>query len=250
MNSAMLKLAYTLAVEDLSDRFRRSILGVIWLALTFAAVILIKVLVFEGMFDNSGVDYISHLTIGLALFGCITTCVAGGANLFVANRTWILSTDLPYVLFMHSLILRALIELAIIAALAIPILMILGELNPGALWTIIPAMMMFYLTAISVCLVLAPIGARYRDLIHATQTVMRMLFFATPIIWIASPGTQRAYIASFNPVTHYIEIIRQPIMTGAVPLTSWLICIAFTFTLFVIGIIIFKYQKKEVPYWL
>lgn len=243
-------MAVVLAWEDLKDRYRRSYLGLAWIILSFIAFIVVKSLVFSGLFDQPGYDYLSHLVIGFALFGFVSQVITGAAHLFIANRTWILSTNLPYSLYAHVTALRALLELGLVSVAALILVVTMGSVQPGALWSLPPAIALYYLTAFGLSLALAPLGARMRDLVHAVQTIMRVLFFATPIVWVATPGTMPATIAKWNPVTYYLDIIRVPLIEGHLPVTAWAMCLAVTLAALATGLIIFSQTKKGVPRWL
>ncbi|MEM1375776.1 MAG: ABC transporter permease [Pseudomonadota bacterium] len=248
--SRRFNLAFALAWEDLKDRYRRSYIGLAWIILSFLAFILVKQLVFSGFFENDDYDFFSHLVIGFALFGFINSTVSGAANLFVSNRTWILSCNLPYTIYAHVLALRSLAELAIIAIAAAFLIAMSGDARPGFVWSLFVAVSLYYVTAIALCLAFGPIGVRYRDFVYALQTVMRVMFFATPIIWVAQPGTIRGAIAFWNPLTYYLDIIRVPIIEGRVPWGSWGITLAFTSIIALLGLWNFSRTKRNVPLWL
>ena len=243
-------LAWHLAIEDLRDRYRRSYLGLAWIMLAFLGFIAVKALVFAGLFQDEEYDFFSHLVIGFSLFSFMAIVVPGAANLFITSRTWILSTSLPYSLYANTLIARAFAELGFLAIGAVVLIALMGNVQPANVWTAIPALFAYYLTALGLCLLLAPIGARFRDLVYAIQTVMRMIFFATPIIWVATPDTLRGVIAQWNPLTYYIDIIRQPLMTGTVPLQAWAVVAIITVVILGAGVFVFGLTKKRVPMWL
>ena len=245
-----LDLAVALAVEDLKDRYRRSCIGLAWIVLSFAAFISVKGLIFFELFSRKGYDYFSHLTIGFALFGFISAVVSGGANLFIINRTWILSSNLSYTVYVHNLIIRHLVELVLIGLATAVLILLLGDVNPGFLWTLPFAIGLYYVTSFAISLVLAPIGVKFRDFVYAIQTAMRILFFATPILWVSMPGTLREVFALWNPLTYYLDIIRVPIIEGHLPLSSWVICIAITASLSIVGTMIFGRTKRKIPLWI
>ena len=245
-----LPIAWSLAHEDLRDRYRRSYIGLAWVVVSFIGFILVKQLIFAQLFQVDGYDFLSHLVIGFALFTFVSTVIPGGAGLFNANRTWILSSNLPYTLYVNKLILQSFIELGLLTISATILLLLWGDLHPSALWTIPPALLLYYLSAYGTCLLLAPIGARVRDSVYAIQTVMRMLFFATPIVWLPTPGTLRAEIARWNPFTYYLDIIRMPLMNGDVSTQSWLIVTGITGLLLIAGFVAFTIARKKVAYWI
>lgn len=245
-----LQMSFILALEDLKDRYRRSLIGLAWIVISFLGFIAIKQLVFDQLMATDSYDFFSHLVIGFAIFTFISAVVPGATNLFVASRTWILSTDLPYSVYANTMVLRALSELALVSVAATILIAIWGNVQPGSLWTLIPAIGLYYLAAFSLSLLLAPIGTRYRDVVYAVQTGMRMLFFATPIIWIPTDGTIREIVAKWNPLSYFIDLVRVPIMSGSIPVYSWLVSGLVTLVLLFAGLVVFSTTKRRIPIWL
>lgn len=242
-------LAIALAREDLKDRYRRSVFGITWIIISFVAFIAVKALVFGSMFSAEDYNYFSHLVIGFALFGFISSVVTGSVNLYVSNKTWVLSSNLPYTLYAHALITRNFIELFILLAVAGILIFFAGSINFEGAWTIIPAIILYYVTAFGLCLALSPLGARLRDLVYAIQTMMRIVFFATPIIWVAQPGTMQETIARWNPLTYYIDIIRKPFVEGVIPHQSWTIVLIMTSVILLIGLVVSGHTRKAITRW-
>lgn len=245
-----IQMSFIMALEDLKDRYRRSLIGLAWIVISFLGFIGIKQLVFDQLMSAENYDFFSHLVIGFAIFTFISSVVPGATNLFVASRTWILSTDLPYSVYANTMVLRAMFELALVTIAAVALIVMYGVVRPGALWTLVPALLLYYLAAFSLSLLLAPIGTRYRDVVYAVQTGMRMLFFATPIIWIPTPGTMRETVAFWNPLTYFIDLIRVPIMSGDVPGLAWMVSIFVTVVLLLAGLAVFATTKRRIPIWL
>lgn len=243
-------LSISLAWEDLKDRYRRSVLGVIWIVLSFLGFILVKALVFGDTYSSGGFDYFSHLVVGFALYGFIAASIPGGADVFANNKSWILSTDLPYTVYANMLVIRSMIELVIVAAAAAFAVIWLGNPTPGHVWTVFPAILLYYVTALGLCFAFGPIATRYRDLIYFLQSLMRMLFFATPIIWVATPGSTRGLIATYNPLTYFIDIVRMPINEGEVSTFAWMISGACCLGIWVFGLCLFSITKRRIALWL
>ena len=247
---ARLPVASALALEELRDRYRRSYIGLSWVLVSFIAFILVKQLVFAQIFEMEGYDFLSHLVIGFALFNFISSIFRGGAALFVMNRTWLLSSNFPYTLYINKLILKSIIELFLLTIASAIMIISLGDVRPGALWSVPLAIIFYFLSAYGTCLLLAPLGAMFRDGIYAVQTMTRILFFATPIIWLPTPGTIRGEVAKWNPLTYYIQIIREPLMVGEVSWIAWLVVFCLTALLLCSGALVFAATRKKVAYWL
>lgn len=239
-------LAASLAREDLLDRYRRSLLGIAWIILSFLLFIVVKAVIFSDFFASEDYDFFSHLVIGFAVFSFMSAIITQGSNLFYSSRTWILSSNTPYSVYIHSLILRAFIELGLLALTSVVLIVLFGHANWQNAWMVLPAFLLYYLTAFGICLLTAPIAIGFKDLVYALQAIMRVTFFATPIIWVAEPDTLRGTVAQWNPLTYYIDLIRVPLLEGAFPLASWLIAMAITSVVCVVGAFTFNALKPKV----
>jgi ABC-type polysaccharide/polyol phosphate export permease len=243
-------LALTLAQEDLKDRYRRSVIGISWIVLSFIAFITVKAFVFGSIFESDNYNYFAHLVIGFALFNFISACVTGASNLYIKNRTWILSSNLPYTLYAHALIIRNFIELLLLSVVSGLLIFFFSSFTLNGVWTIIPALACYYVTAFGLCMALSPLGAKVRDLVYATQTLLRVLFFATPVIWVPHPGTTQELVAKWNPLTYYIDVIRKPFVEGIIPYGSWMVVLAMTVIILMSGVIISSLTQKAITRWI
>jgi ABC-type polysaccharide/polyol phosphate export permease len=71
---------------------------------------------------------------------------------------------------------------------------------------------------------IAMMCVRYRDIIQVITTWLMVLFFVTPVMWKADflPAQYHALIY-FNPLAHYLELLRAPLLGGGVGAYTWLI---------------------------
>jgi ABC-type polysaccharide/polyol phosphate export permease len=124
-----------------------------------------------------------------------------------------------------------------------------GGLSVHFLW-VIPAYLVLSLNAIWMFLLVGVIGARYRDIGHLIQTMMRVLFFITPIIWIpAQLGQTGEFIALINPFAHYINLLREPVASGTVPVLSWIIVLTITATGWVLATLVYSHNRRNIVHW-
>ncbi|PHS21624.1 MAG: hypothetical protein COA84_15545 [Robiginitomaculum sp.] len=243
------KLSIQLALEDIRDRYRRSLLGVLWITLSFLLFIGIKAFVFSSMNAMSIGNFTQYLTIGFALWTLINTLLVDGAATFVRSRTWVLSSSLPYVIYILQSVFRSYLNFLLVAVAAIIILAFSKIQLHSAIWTLVPAFILYFLTGLWVSALLAPLCARYRDVLYALQTVMRMMFFATPIIWTPEAGTMRGVIAFWNPFTHYLSIIREPLLYGTIPTQSWMIVGGISFVGLILAWVTYTTTRDRIAFW-
>jgi ABC-type polysaccharide/polyol phosphate export permease len=60
----------------------------------------------------------------------------------------------------------------------------------------------------------------------------------------------RAFIADFNQLFHFIQILRAPLLGQAAPLTSWAVVLAVTLVGWGVTLTFASRWIKRVPYWL
>ena len=69
-----------LALEDLRDRYRRTVLGVMWVVISFALFVAVKVLVFGQMSAASNREFAIFVTLGFGAWTFISSMVADACN--------------------------------------------------------------------------------------------------------------------------------------------------------------------------
>lgn len=243
------KLGVQLALEDIRDRYRRSVLGILWVTATFLLFIGIKAFVFSSMNAMSMAAFTQYLTIGFALWTLINMLVVDGSATLVRSRQWVLSSSLSYAIYILQAVFRSFLNFMLVAIAAIIILAFTKMSLTSAAFSIIPAFVLYFVTGIWVSALLAPICARFRDILYALQTGMRIMFFATPIIWTPTPGTTRGLIALWNPFTHYLEIVRDPLIHGTVPVQSWIIVGSISLVGIIAASFSYTVTRDRVAFW-
>ena len=101
------------------------------------------------------------------------------------------------------------------------------------------------------------VSTRFRDLTPITQSIVQLMFFLTPIVWIYddllnSPNpaiAERARIAEFNPFLHFIEIVRAPLLGADQQLRHWVIVVGITILGWVLALTIMRRYRARVAYW-
>ena len=120
-------------------------------------------------------------------------------------------------------------------------------------WEAIPAFILLCIDAVFVQMILGYISARYRDLEHLVQSITRVLFFITPVLWVreehTAPGLRNT-IAELNPFTHALEIFSSPILGRHAAPDSWLFMLCISVALFLLATVVGGFAYRRLPYWL
>jgi ABC-type polysaccharide/polyol phosphate export permease len=246
----MWRLWTALGMEDLSDRYRRTLLGIFWVAASFAAFVFIKVLVFQQMASVPVAEFALYVTIGFGLWTFISSMVIDGCLVYTGSRGWILGSNIPYPVFFLQCIYRNLLVFGmILVVVAASVAWHKEEWSPVML-AAIPALVVYVVTSLWLVAIFAPLCARYRDLLHLMQTIMRLMFFATPIIWMTPRAGVLAIVAKYNVATHFIEIVRKPLIYDTVPYDSWMVVVAVNAVGLLVGYLSYALTRNRIAYWL
>ena len=100
-------------------------------------------------------------------------------------------------------------------------------------------------------------SSRFRDLNPIIGSVVQLMFFLTPIVWIYedflnSPNpaiAERARLAELNPFLHFIEMIRRPMLGEDIIWRNWVVVLAITLVGWAVTMWAMRRYRTRVPYW-
>ena len=100
------------------------------------------------------------------------------------------------------------------------------------------------------------IATRYRDVAPLLEAMVQLLFYVTPIVWttqtLKEQGgdiAQRALLAEINPLFHYMEIIRAPLIGQPIAAYHWWIVLGCTVVGLLLALLAMKQWRFRVSYW-
>ncbi len=102
-----------------------------------------------------------------------------------------------------------------------------------------------------IALLIGMLSARFRDIPQLVSNVLQVAFFLSPIIWSAEmlpPG--RRYLADFNLLFHFIEVVRAPLLGETLHMISWLVVTALLIGGSTLTFVVFARFRARIPYWL
>ncbi|MEM6625990.1 MAG: hypothetical protein AAF719_04735 [Pseudomonadota bacterium] len=239
-----------LAVEDIRSRYMRSFLGVGWVFVSFALFVGVKVAIFLPL-SNGDVSFFGpYVALGFFAWTYVSSAIVDGCAVFIGAANWIKGSRTPKTVFILQSVIRNLFLTAVNFAVVAVVLALSGvHLTPMALLAI-PIFGLFILNAIWIHMFFGAIGARYRDFVHLVQTIMRVMFFLTPVFWLPEQMGRLMDILIFNPLTHYIFLFRDPIIYGTVPMTSLWVVLGVTVVGSALALAVFAYSRRKIVFWL
>jgi ABC-type polysaccharide/polyol phosphate export permease len=233
-------LAGMLGWQDVRQRYRRSAVGPFWLTISMGVMIGTIGLVFGHIFKAPMHDFLPFLAAGMILWGLVSSIINEGCTGFIAAEGII--KQLPIPLYVH--ILRLLWRNLLIFAHNLVIF-------PLVLLASIPGLALILVNMMWVALILAVICARYRDLPQIVASLLQVLYFLTPIMWLPhtlAPGLQ-SYLLDFNPFFHLFELFRAPLL-GQLPTSmNWIVSAGMAIVGWAAAVFIFGRYKSRIAYW-
>jgi ABC-2 type transport system permease protein/lipopolysaccharide transport system permease protein len=111
-------------------------------------------------------------------------------------------------------------------------------------------MMVYFINAVCLCIVLGFLSARYRDGIQIIQSLMNILIFMTPIMWRKEMLGDKQILADVNPFTHFIDIIRAPLLGLELSTLSIIYVLLFTIVNIMSASYLYRKFKNRLVFWL
>jgi ABC-type polysaccharide/polyol phosphate export permease len=236
-------------LHDVKQRYRRSVLGPFWLTISTGILVAALGFLYARILNQEVRDYLPFLAVGLIVWHFISTTISESCQAFIAADTLIKQVQAPmtvhvlrmlcrnFMIFLHQAII-----LILVAALSPPVTLL------EVIWVPL-GVLAIMVNMVWIALVLGPLCARFRDIPLIVQNIIQITFFVTPILWKPGVLGDRGWVADWNPVYHFIELVRAPILTGSVPTASWIFVLATSVVGFSIALPLFARTRGRIAYW-
>jgi lipopolysaccharide transport system permease protein len=243
-------LVGTLGWQDVRARYRRSALGPFWITLSMGVMIGTIGLVFGQIFQSPMQEFLPFLTIGMVLWTFIAAVITEGATGFISAEGIIKQLPIPLFVHIMRMIWRNLLILLHNLVIFPLVLLAVGKPIGWIALLSIPGLALNILNLGWIVLLLAIICARYRDLPQMVASVLQVVFYVTPVMWIPSLLRNRMYLLDLNPAYHLLEITRGPLLGNMPSATNWLVAGGMAVAGWVVALLVFGRYRRRIAYWL
>jgi lipopolysaccharide transport system permease protein len=205
-----------LGVQDVRLRFRRSSLGVSWIFVNLAVMVLAIGFIYANLLGQPTREFIPYLTIGLILWNYLTSSIVEGGNAFISSEGYIKQISLPiYVYIFRAFVSIGLTALVALSAFLLVALLYRVPIGPGTLLAV-PGLMLMMVTSLLLVTIFAHLNTRFRDVAHLASAGMQVLFFVTPVLFPAELLRKRSLslVIDLNPMYHLLEVVRHPLVAA------------------------------------
>ncbi len=239
-----------LAWHDVRQRYRRSLLGPLWITLSMGITVAALGVVYARLFGQSIDTYLPFVAVGFIVWGLIASLVNDGCASFISAESTIRQVRLPLTFHVLRMICRNLIVFAHNLLIYLVVLVVFP----------VPFNVAFLLSVLGLSLVLANglwlgvllgmLSTRYRDVPQIIASVLQVAFFVTPIVWQSNQLARGVTgVVDWNPFYYFVEVVRAPLL-GQVPAPSvWLVCLAITLVGNVLALLLFARYRARIALW-
>jgi ABC-type polysaccharide/polyol phosphate export permease len=248
-NSASLVLL--LAMEDVRQRYRRSVLGPFWITITQAVLIATIAFVFGSVLGASISRLVPSLAIGLILWAFISASVQEGCTSFISAEQILRQLPIPFFVQIQRVVVRNMVILLHNTILIPPILVFTGVDFSWTILASIPGFALLVANLLWSTLLVAIICTRFRDVPQIIANMLQVAFYLTPIIWLPELlPKEHQWLLEVNPFYHLLEIVRAPLLGRLPTLESWSFSGAMAILGWTLAIFAFSRYRHRIPYWL
>lgn len=243
-------LVRELLIRHVRIRYRRSVLGLAWSQLAPIATIVILSVVFMRVIPLGIENYPVFLFAGLTSWQWFQSGISSATTSVTTNRDLVRHAGFP-------VLLLPVVEIGsqfIHYALALPVLLGAVVLTTGRLPVAAVSLPLILFVQFLLCLgpgyLLATAHVPVRDTSQVVSVVLRLLFYATPIMYDEGRllGTRLQFLFDFNPIARLITAQRDALLFGRWPDATTLVVIgAIGGALTVSGIRVFRAAAPAFP---
>jgi len=230
--------------------YRRTLLGPFWETVAMALWVAGLGVVFRYSLGQGDQNYFAYVGVGVVAWFYMSSVATSSAELFRSKDSLILSHRSP----LYTYVLRHVVAGAARLLMHMPVLaavLVLAS-RPGAadLATAALGLGAVLFASFWVSALLGLVGARIADTKHVLVLASRFLFFATPVFWRADSLGDRALLASANPFTHFIDVVRAPLLGEPASDIAWQVVTATNVVGAGVTLLLYGRHHRNVVFWL
>jgi len=237
---------------DLVTKYRRSRLGIFWVFFPPVLYTFGVGAFFAHLQDMPASGFFAHMGIGYVVFRLVTVSLSEATTTFISHANFILDGRVR----LTDYVLRVVAKALFYFLLAIPVIVVALALHPDFRWiglaTLLPALGLVLFNVAWMGVIVGVIGARLQDVYELVGSALMFSFLFTPILWTASsapPGTLRGGIARANPLFHFVEIVRAPLLGEPIEPWTCMYLAVLTVVGWCLATVVYRMYARFVPLW-
>jgi ABC-2 type transport system permease protein len=250
-------LTVTLAVTDFKLRFFGSALGYVWTLMRPLLLFGVLYFVFTEVvrFGDDIENYPSYLLVSIMLFTFFSETTSRGVASLVERENLLRKVRFPRLVIPLSVALNALFNLGL-NMIVVFVFVLASGIEPRWSWLeLVPLILLLIVFAVGVTMLLSALYVRYRDMQPIWEVALQMLFYASPVIYVAETlpdSIQKEAMA--NPLAAVLTQMRHALVDPSAPTAGdviggdarLLIPLAIVVGVFALGVWVFMREAPRI----
>jgi ABC-type polysaccharide/polyol phosphate export permease len=241
----------SLAISDVAGKYRRTVLGPLWIVLGQVAVIIGIYLLRHSISPSVIGNFLLYLAASLPVWGLVSSMTSDGTSALSRSKSLIDSYALPMTVFL----LRSIASIVINFLHTIIVFFVIAAIYwefpaPESFPWFFMGLAIVIVFGLGMHLLLAPLSARYRDIAPALGSFMTIAYIMSPVFWVVAPGQGRMLLVKFNPFYYLLDITRGPLLNQVPPLSTYYVGAFIALVALWLGVMTFRRLGPRVVFWL
>ena len=237
--------------QDIKQRYRRSVLGPLWISISMGVIATAMGILYGALFGEPVPTFLPYVATGLLIWNFVNGCILEGSEVFIANEGLIRFLPAPISLHVYRLLWRqTLFFLHNLVIWGVLVIVFPQPLGPSVLLAV-PAFLLLIVNGGWIAVLSGIVATRFRDIPPIIASLTQLVFFMTPIVWSyerLKSNPLSAYV-ELNPVMHFVEILRQPLLGQPIVGRHWAVVGVITVVGCASALLCLRNYRARVAYW-
>jgi lipopolysaccharide transport system permease protein len=238
-----------LAWRDIKVRYKQAVLGVAWAVLQPAVQTLLLTFVFGKLakMPDGGVPYPLLVLTGLLPWQLFSSAFSGASNSLVGNSHLISKVYFPRLIVPLSALAVALVDMAILLVLTLPIVAVSGVAPTWRLLLLPLFIVAALVIALGAGLWITALTVKYRDFRFITPFLLQIGLFVTPVGYRTDFLPNWRDLLALNPLTGVVNGFRWCLLGGGMDfyVPGFLVSLAMAALLLGTGLWYFRKTERQ-----
>ncbi len=212
-------LLLNLVKRDLTVRYKRSVIGLLWTMLNPLILMIILTIVFANLFRFAGISHFEvYFLSEFMVFGFFSQTTVQSMTSLAWNGSLMKRIRVPKSIFAISTTLSGLVNLCLAYIPLFVIMIVRGApIEPAVLFLPVGFLIIGVFT-LGVSLLLSALAVYFDDVSQMYQVGTVALMYLTPIIYPIEIVPHRfLWLIRGNPLTQLFKLVRDPVYNGTLP---------------------------------
>lgn len=240
-----------LVKRDFKQKYKRTVLGMVWSILSPLLTLLVMSLVFTQFFGRNTPHYTTYLFAGNLMFSYYREATNGGMNALMANASIFSKINIPKYMFLLSKNVSSLLNFALTYCVFFLFAWMDGVKFGWHFIALLFPVICLMVFNIGVGLILSALYVFFRDVTYLYDVFTMLLMYMSAIFYTVdsfSPMMQKLF--QCNPMYCYIKYVRTVVLNGTIPSLQYhLLCAFYAILVIVIGGFIYKKYNHKFLYY-